>query len=520
MREESDRTATKGEIVHGRRSVVLAIAGLVLLGAAAPAMAAEGDGYGGLAGTFTRGPGHPIGSAGVELDDPNGNQVDFTATDAEGKYRFDHVTAGQYKVRYHWPENAEQWYPRQTDPYQAKLVEVTAGADTVVDETALPTGSAEFTVTDEQTQAAVPGACVSASGVGQWANACADSTGTVRFDVLRTGAYQFRVGAAGHLDDVINAEVRADETLKLASKLPQQAKVTVTFTDAATGAPVGRGCVAIVDPTKHSSVSTSDMACTYGSGQVQMDYLWPGKYRFFAVPGDVANGDGVHGSQWVGARGGTGDVDQATWFEVKAGQPTDVRVKFDAAGSITGKVTDAATGAAVSQLCPTVTSAWSGGNQPWGVRCTSTDGRYTIDGVGPYDWRVQFPDETGAHAWTWSGGGSDRLAARPVRVKAGSATTLDAALKPAGKITGKVLGVAPPVQWFSVNAYSSRTGEPAGPDGSVTAEGRYTLAGLATQNVRIEYYHLADGPLEYPRPVSVVTGRETSGIDLRVPANR
>ncbi|MEW2500707.1 carboxypeptidase regulatory-like domain-containing protein [Amycolatopsis sp. NPDC047767] len=474
--------------------------------------------YGGLAGTFGRGPGRPVTGAAVQLADPNGNDVARTVTDAGGGYRFDHVKTGKYKLRYYWPENAEQWYPRQTDPYQAKLVEVTAGADTVVDETALPAGSAELTVTDDATRRPLPGACVSATGVGQWANACADSAGKVRFPVLRAGTYQFRITAEGHLDDVINADVRADETTELASKLLQRAKVSVSFTDAATGAPVGDACLAIVDPTQHGSVSPDNMSCAFGTGKLDLDFLWPGKYRFFAVPGNVAGGDGAHGSQWVGARGGTGDVEKATWFEIKPGQTTDVRVKFDAAGSITGKVTDAATGAPVAEVCPGVTAAWSGYNHPWGVQCTYTEGRYTIGGLGPYDWRVQFPDLTGAHAWQWSGGASDRFSARPVHVTAGAATTLDAALKPAGRITGKVLDATLPMQWVAVNAYNTRTGDPVGPDGLVTGAGQYTLPGLATQDVRIEWWHGSQGPLEYPRPVPVVTGRETGGIDLRVPA--
>ncbi|MEV6901739.1 hypothetical protein [Amycolatopsis sp. NPDC051372] len=49
----------------------------------------------------------------------------------------------------------------------------------------------------------------------------------------------------------------------------------------ATGAPVGDACLAIVDPTRHGSVSSDNMSCAFGTG---------------------------------------------TWFEIKPGQTTDVRV--------------------------------------------------------------------------------------------------------------------------------------------------------------------------------------------------
>jgi hypothetical protein len=69
--------------------------------------------------------------------------------------------------------------------------------------------------------------------------------------------------------------------------------------------------VAVVDASQRGGVDPNHMSCCYGTGKVRLDGYWPGRYRLFAFAGDVANGDGVHGSQWVGAHGGTGDLEKA-----------------------------------------------------------------------------------------------------------------------------------------------------------------------------------------------------------------
>lgn len=474
--------------------------------------------YGNIAGSFVSGPGRPIAQAGVQLTDTNGNEQGRTGTDADGKFRFDRVKTGTYKIRFYWPDSAEQWWPQQTDPYQAGTITVTADKDTAVDETALPTGSLEMTVTDQASHKPISGACVTTRSGPMSASACADAKGKAKFPILRAGTYSFTVTAAtylfGSIDDVV---VAADKPAAANTTLLKESILTVSFEDAATGAPVGKACVAVVDESQHGGVDPNHLSCTYGTGSIRLDGYWPGRYRLFAVPGDVANGDGVHGSQWVGAHGGTGDLEKAQWVELKSGATTGVRVRFDQAGSITGQVTDAAAGTPVSGVCPSVTPVDPWYNQPWGVNCTYTDGHYTINSLGPYDWRVQFADYTGKYAWSWSGDKPDRFAASPVRVTAGAPATLDARLKPAGTVTGKVVGATVPYQYVSVNAVNARTGDWAGPDRFVSATGEYSQSGLNTQDIRITFSATNGDPVWYPRPVHVVAGQVVSGLDLHVP---
>ncbi|MBP2479388.1 hypothetical protein JOF53_008260 [Crossiella equi] len=309
--------------------------------------------------------------------------------------------------------------------------------------------------------------------------------------------------------------------LPAAAATPAEAPVVnLDFTSAVTGGPVPTACVHFAPdgPNAHPNrfgIPSANLHCAHGTGKLSVDFLEPGRYRIFAVPGNLAGGDGVHGAQWVGPGGGTGDPELARVFEVPAGATTTVPVRFDGGGTITGRVTDADTGAAVSEICPTVTPSYSGHNQPWAVRCTWTEGTYTINALGPYDWRVQFPDIKGRYAWQWSGEAADRYAATPLRVTAGAATTLDVRLRPAGRVTGRIHGATLPWRYVSVNAYNTRTGDPAGPDGWVKADGTYELAGLATQDIRIGFYATPrDSSDWYPRPVHVTQGRTLSGVDL------
>jgi 5-hydroxyisourate hydrolase-like protein (transthyretin family) len=494
-------------------AAVLAVSALALGLTAVPASAAE---TGSISGSYVQGPGKPIASAGVRLDTLDNNEKARTITDADGRFHFDDVQVGQYELRFDGPGVFEQYWPQQTDPYQAGAVTVSAGNNTVVDETAIPVGSVEFTVTDHVSHQPLAGVGVSTRS-GPHAGSISVTTnaeGRATFATLRAATWSFGLSVPGYqydiLDDVV---VRPDETTSVAKSLEKEAVLTVNFSDAATGAPVGNACVYIADENERG-VSPEHMQCAYGSGKIRLTAWFPGRYRIFAVPGNVSAGDGVHGSQWVGADGGTGDLEQAKWIELKSGETTDVQVRFDGVGAITGVLTGADTGAPVSGVCPGVTPAYSGYNHPWAVACTYTEGRYTISGLGPYDWRVQFPDMSGTYAWQWSGDKPDRFAATPVHVTAGTTTTLDAQLKPAGRVTGQVFGATVPWYYVSVNSVNAVTGDWAGPDGLVKSTGEYELSGLDTQDVKITFAATRNAPDWYPEPVPVVAGQTRSGVDL------
>jgi hypothetical protein len=177
-------------------------------------------------------------------------------------------------------------------------------------------------------------------------------------------------------------------------------------------------------------------------------------------------------------------------------------------------VAEASTGQPVAGVCPLVTPA---ATSQLGASCSGADGRYVLSGLGPYHWRVVFPDYSGAYAWQWSGGASDRFAARPVRAHAGGTANLDACLRATGTVTGRIVNTSLPNQFITVFAINARTGDFAGPLARVAGAAEYTLTGLATQQVLVGFYRSGDDILWYPDPVAIAAGDTVTGIDIVVP---
>lgn len=467
--------------------------------------------YGSVRGTYLRKPGQPVAGAGVELTDVNGNQRGWQNTDANGAFGFDHVLSGRYKLRFVFPHQADHWYDGE------KPFVVEADKTTVVEQLARPMGSAEITVRDGATGEPMANVPVDASlpvELGAGYTVKTDAQGKARFTDLLTGTWRFLLSQPpGYLYSTIeDVEVREDETAVATGKLDHEAVLELTFTDATTGAPVD-GCYISVYPDRHNVVDWSQSHCGYdGTGKLRVTGYWPGRERFFVYP----RASTAHGSQWVGENGGTGDVEQAKWFDFVSGRTTAVQVKFDGAGTISGTVADDDTGAPVSDVCPSVTPSGTYPSAGRNVRCTYTAGRYEISGLGPYAWKVQFPTAYGTYAWQWSGGTGNRFDATPVQVTAGSAVTADARLKKPGQITGKIVGATYPAQYTAVWSVDARTGDYAGPGGFVNAQYEYTMEGFGTQDVRVFFSGSPDGVKEHPDVVHVEQGQTVSGVDLHV----
>jgi hypothetical protein len=469
--------------------------------------------YGAIAGRFVTDLGAPVANAGVEVYDLSQNQRDQVTTDADGAFRFQRLLVGPYKLHFLNPNGVQQWAYQKAEFFEADEIAVTADTETTVTEVALPTGGLEVTVTDQLTGAPVAGAfvLVSANGGPQYFFGATDATGRALFPALPAGIYRLSVSGpdgylSGSADDVV---VHAGETTRVAVPLTPAATIVIKVKDQHEN-PVAGACVYVIEG---KPILGPNNTCSDSTGTVRLGNYPAGRWRLF-----VRFFDGPFGSQWVGEEGGTGDPDRATRITTTPGKTTTVRVRADRAGSISGVVTDAATGAAVVGLCTTVVSADAQSFEaPYGSHCTSGEGRYTINNLGPYAWKVEFPDYTGAHAWQWSGGAADRLAATPVRVRTGGTTRMDAALPAAGKVTGKIVNATIPWYYTTVVALNALTGEPAGPYASRTSDFGYTLSGLATQDIRIWYAGGPGGLVEYPSPVPVVAGQTVTGVDLVVP---
>ncbi|MET8267324.1 carboxypeptidase-like regulatory domain-containing protein [Micromonospora arida] len=271
-----------------------------------------------------------------------------------------------------------------------------------------------------------------------------------------------------HLTVVIAAALLVGEAAAPAAARtpgsPAPGGVRTVVRDAATGAPVPRACAALV-PVDAAALATvtlgEDQLGRYGGcadeqGVLMAGNVAPGRYRLLVRPYDTT----AHGWQWVGRHGGTGERERARVVQVRADAVTGVpEVRLDPPGTVVGVVTDAATGAPVPRarvmVVPYVPDPKYGDHGP----TTDDDGRYTITGLGPYHWPVQFA--AAGLATVWSGGVGGRQQARPVRVRAQQTVTLNQAL-PAGTPLGGAVRVDELLTYAQVIAFDAATGDLAG----------------------------------------------------------
>jgi hypothetical protein len=224
--------------------------------------------------------------------------------------------------------------------------------------------------------------------------------------------------------------------------------------------------------------------------------------------------------QWVTANGGSGQLEKARIFDIQFGTTVEVDVRLDRAGSISGVVRDRVTGQPVAGICTAPVPVFKRQTEPVSGNCTDTEGRYTLSGLGPYEWPVIYPDYRGGYAWEWLGGTPDRRESRLVKVDAGHTKTANHQLRAAGQLTGRIVNSQLPPFFVTLDAVNARTGEYIAPDGTVTSSFVYTFRGLATQRITILYNVLqgADGLTRYPFPVQVYAGQTVTGPDLGPPS--
>lgn len=470
--------------------------------------------YGTVAGRVVSQQGKGVADVNVELR-RDGNWVENTGTDAKGRFSFSRVETGPgYTAVFKFPAGQEIWYDGAGSEDQATRFTVTPDATTTVNLTRPPVGTLAIRALDAVTKEPIVNYCFyHQDGPVPWHTTCTDSTGRAVLRDLTVGEYSGggydpnEIYVNGHFDPVAVTE---GTTTTVRVKLEKSVKLRVNFVDAASGDPVDGACVTLADEVRNDVGDGNDCG-----DQVEFNNLFAQEhFRLFVVPYD-----GQHGAQWVSTTGaGTGDPAQARIFRPAPGDRLTVTVQLDGAGSVSGVVTDAATGAGVSAVCPSPT----GPAGSWGrnalAECTENDGRYTVRNLGPYEWKLAFPAFDGQHAWAWSGGAANRTAATPVRVTAGEVADLDIALPATGTISGTVNGPSgqPPAQWVTLVARDAVTGDYAGITTSPRPDGTFLMRGFNTQDVRL-YYSGHEDLLEYPTVLRTTAGSAITDVAITVP---
>jgi len=260
--------------------------------------------------------------------------------------------------------------------------------------------------------------------------------------------------------------------------------VRTVVRDARTGAPVSRACATLVpvDRVALTSVMLGEeqsgrhAGCTDEQGSLSVNGVPPGRYRLLVRPSDTTR----YGWQWVSRHGGTGERERAQVVRVRAGAVTRAPgVRLDAPGTIVGVVTDAASGQPIVGASVLVVPFLPHPKYGDNGALTDEQGRYTVTGLGPYHWPLQFTAI--GRATQWSGGAADRLRARPVRVRSDQTVTADQALTAGTVVSGAVL-VDEVATYAQVVAFNTVTGDLVG---VADAGSTYTLRLLPGQRVKL-----------------------------------
>ena len=419
--------------------------------------------------------GQPVAGAGVVIADPARGRSFQAATDDTGGW-FATVRPGPYQVRFS-TANQAQWAFGEASPATADPVTVVADQETVVDDSLTAPGSLRVRAVDARTGAPRSTFCASATNDFVFLQSCTD-TGTVRFDAIGAGTYTVTVADDVFLDSVNpGVRVTSGRLTSLTARMRPGATLAISVTDAVTGAPVGGVCVNGQPADRAASPGEFLGDCTDDAGMITLTRVRPDRFVLFA-----GVFDGVHGAQWVGPHGGVGSRAAAQVVTTRSGEITKLRVRLDGSGSIAGVVTDRATGAPVDGAVIDVGPTGS---------VTGSDGRYTLDGLGPYQWVAFFshPD----YAGQWSGGGNNRLTATPIRVRSGQVTAHNAALRRGTTLTGRITGPAgqPPdfAEVAVVNAHTFDTLVHL----NTGADGVFTTHVLGPQDVKLLIVAAIDG---------------------------
>jgi hypothetical protein len=429
--------------------------------------------------------GNPVASASVTAS--NDAQTVRAFTDDTGAYQMAAFT-GSYQVRFDTP-NGSDWAHDKSTAGQSDAITVSADATTTVDETLPATGSISLTAVDSMTNQPISSFCASVEGV---AGQVCTSDGTAHFPAVLPGRYlvdniEPDSGYLGGFARGVVVTSGADTAVTV--RLDKQAFVSARLVDAKTGAPVPSACVELVNVNQPDFLGTGGETCDDDTGHVTMPFFGPGQYKAF-----VHTRDGVHGDQWVGPEGGVGAFKKAATVTVTAGATITLPdIQLDKAGTISGTITDAATGQPLLSATAALGSydvrfAGNGYQVP-----TDKQGHYTLSGLGPYTWTLFFAGL--GEADVFSGGVANRDKATEVKVKAGATTTFNVSLKHGVTVTGTVFGADGTTRSRSahITFINADTDDVVGIADLVGPTFALTAQLAPSQKVKIEYTGSANG---------------------------
>ncbi len=481
----------------------------------------------------------PLGEIEVCASENSGEFFDRCSTsNSSGEYTISALPTGVYTVSFSSSSGPypSQYYNNKVSFNEAQPVSVTAGTLTPGINAAMQLGGEiTGTVTDATTKAAVGGIEVCAEPVGSGISSVCnitDESGDYALSKLAAGEYRVEFfPESQNTQNYLRQYYNAKATFAGANPVSVTAGATTSSIDAALHAG-GQVSGTVTNAETKAALNEVEVCAFQTSGEFVercADTNASGAYTVVGLPTgsytvEFRSFGGEYAPQYYNGKSQQGE---ATAVGVVAGSTTpSINAALLPAAEITGTVTDAATKAPINEIEVCALQASSGSF----VQCTTTNtsGEYTIRPLPPGEYKVEFSPffgSTANYTAQYYNGKKTFTEADVVTLAAGdSATSINAALHEAGKITGKVTDASTtsPIEGIEVCARGV-SGEFLGNCGLTNASGEYAVKALTTGEYKVEftgdghnyltqYYNgkttFAEGQL-----VAVTSGEATTGIN-------
>ncbi len=449
------------------------------------------------------------------------------STGATGEYDITGLGAGEYTVYFAVPfELADnyltQYYNNKSSEVEATPVVLASGATANGINAALHAG-AQITgkVTDAVSKAAITGieVCAEPRGEGEYYERCGQTGVGGEYDLvgLPTGEYTVVFltpfqSKLNYLRQYYNGKPKFGEaepvsatagatTPNINAAMHAGGQITGKVTDASSKAAVENIQVCASGGPENAG----GCALTNASGEYAVGGLPTGEYKVEFAPTYESNLNYLR--QYYNDKAAYA---QAEPVLVTAGSPTpNINAALQAGGQISGKVTAAASKAALGeiQVCASENSG------EYFQRCATTNsgGEYTVVGLPTGVYTVVFSAISGPYAIQYYNNKVAFNEAQPVSVTAGVLTPgINAAMQLGGEITGKVTDAITKAPISGVGVCPSAVGNGISTNCTTTDEnGNYALAKLAAAEYHVEFYPQSANAQKYLR--QYYNGKTTSG---------
>lgn len=431
---------------------------------------------------------------------------------------------------------AGQFYDEVATVSGATLVSATAEATVSGINAALKApGTLTGTVTDAAHGSPLSDVCVDASSDGAgsgYESVSTDSEGAYSITGLPAGSYkvEFVPGCGGTSEYATQLYGEEDgrppvsvtissgaTTAGVNAALGLSGTISGTVTDG--GTPQEGVCVDVSSIEGPDSPSTT----TAANGTYTVAGLQPGTYT---VEFDPSCGGFTNAADLPQFYEGAAAPGEAKPVSVGAGATIGgVDAELQPAGSISGTVTDGASGSPMAGVCVTASPDTNGAADR--TASTAADGTYTVHGLAAGNYTVEFdPTCNGtvasADAAEFYESAESQTTATPVAVTSGAGTSaVDAALQKPGEITGNVTDAATgaPVAGVCVEVLSSDNGPGSGYT-ITAADGSYSVPELPADSYVVQFEPACQGTEQtsfererYSQSVAVAAGQTRTGID-------